>query len=128
MHTLLNAPETLEHLIAAEPSPPSLPGVYRQPDLEAVCRGEADMESLSRHWVRASLRRDVERAHAARQALEHECAPLLTWALNSWDFLLTTEGCRFLLRKPGEKWGARGDYRACEPPDYHRLVVHCFRE
>lgn len=128
MNSLLTEPETLEQLMAAEPAPASLPGVYRQPQRSAVRRGLADVEALSRQWTRAWLRKDVARIAAARQSLEHEFTPLMDWALASWDFLLTAEGCRFLLRKPGEKWGAHGDYRACESPDYHRLVIHCFRE
>ena len=125
---LLTEPEELEGLVAAEPAPALLPGVYRPPQRAAVRRGSADVDALSRHWTRAWLRQDAARLAAARQGLEQEFTPLIQWALASWDFLLTTEGCRFLLRKPGEKWGARGDYRACEPPDYHRLVIHCFRE
>ena len=127
-HLLLAEPDELEQLIAAEPQPAPLPDVYQQPARAAVCRGVADLDWLSRQWTRAWLRRDPARIAALRQSLEHEFTPLVSWALASWDYLLTTEGCRFLLRKPGEKWGARGDYRACDTPDYHRLVTHCFRD
>lgn len=126
-HALLAASDELEPLIAAEPQPLPLPGVYQQPARAAVCRGRIDGELLSRQWTRAWLRRDDARIRVVRQQLEHECTPLLQWAHCSWDYLLTTEGCRFLARKPGEKWGARGDYRACEAPDYHRLVTDTFR-
>ena len=127
IHTLLDEPQALQELIAAEPSAPSLPGVYTQRPQPRVHRGTLDVDLALRQWLRARLRADAVAFHRAHQALEQECAPLLTWALESWDYLLTTEGCRFLLRKDGEKWGARGDYRAVEQSDFHRLIIHTFR-
>jgi len=120
-------PQELQALIAAEPDPQLLPGVYRQPPLKRLQRGHLDLELTLRQWLRARLRKNATLLHHAQQALEGEFAPLLNWALASWDYVLTTEGCRFLLRKDGEHWGMRGDYRACLASDYHRLVIHTFR-
>jgi DNA-directed RNA polymerase specialized sigma24 family protein len=44
-----------------------------------------------------------------------------------WDYLLSTEGCRFLLRTNDENLSNRGDYRVVTDTDYSRLAHRVFR-
>lgn len=78
----------------------------------------------------------VLRAHQANsvgglgteyQALVNEFQPLMAWAEACWDFLLTTEGCRFIPRQSELKFGTRGDYRVVTYKDYSRLAHGVFR-
>lgn len=54
--------------------------------------------------------------------------PTISWALSSWDYLLTTEGCRFLPRPEAQKQIHRSDYRAFLHNDFQRLIYDIFKE
>lgn len=106
----------------------ALPQVFDQPRLTTVRRGK--MPYLG------ALVAKVFRAHQANptgglgtdyQALVNEFQPLMAWAEASWDFLLTTEGCRFIQRHSELKLGVRGDYRVVTYKDYSRLSHGVFR-
>ena len=106
----------------------ALPHVFERPDLMALQRGRlANVEALvaaigQRH--RADPQGPLGRDY---QELVQEFAPLFTWAIACWDYLLSTEGCRFVPRNGEQKFGARGDYRAFSDKDYSRLVHGLFR-
>ena len=52
----------------------------------------------------------------------------LQWALSCWDYLLSTQGCRFLARSSQEKLYSRGDYRVFTRNDFEGLAYRTFRE
>lgn len=52
----------------------------------------------------------------------------LQWALSCWEYLLSTQGCRFLARNSQEKLYSRGDYRLFTRNDFESLVYRSFRE
>jgi DNA-directed RNA polymerase specialized sigma24 family protein len=109
----------------------ALPHVFTQPALTALQRGKLP----NVEWLIARLCRSLDVGHQANghslgpdyQALVNEFQPLFTWATASWDYLLSTEGCRFVLRSGSEKACCRGDYRAVTSTDYSRLTHRVFR-
>lgn len=115
-------------LVAEEPALEiALPQVFSQPPLPALQR-----EKLPHvEWLVAKLARthvDGEALGPDYQALVHEFQPLLVWAVSCWDFLLSTEGCRFVLRKGDERLLCRGDFRAVTYQDFSRLAHRIFRQ
>lgn len=106
----------------------ALPQVFTQPELTTLQRGKLP-------HVEALVAQIFRRYHATPggplgpdyQELVTEFQPLFGWATASWDYLLSTEGCRFLLRNGRQKLGARGDYLAVTSADYSRLVHAIFR-
>ena len=78
-------------------------------------------EEVPRAAERAALGPDY-------QALVNEFQPLFTWGMACWDFLLSTEGCRFLPRHSNDKVCYRGDYRVVTDVDYSRLLHRVFRQ
>ncbi|MBI1992308.1 MAG: hypothetical protein HYY90_04500 [Candidatus Omnitrophica bacterium] len=106
----------------------ALPQVFVQPELTIVQRGK-----LPHAEARAT---EVFRRHQANpdaplgpdyQELVNEFQPLFSWAIACWDYLLSTEGCRFLPRNGKQKFGVRGDYSALTDKDYSRMVHGIFR-
>lgn len=53
---------------------------------------------------------------------------VLNWALDSWDYLVTVQGCRFLERLPYEQIFHRGRYRAFTKNDYQKMIHKIFKE
>lgn len=105
----------------------ALPQVFEQPPLTTVQRYKlANVE-----WLVAKLARthvEGQPLGSDYQALVNEFQPLLAWAVACWDFALSTEGCRFLLRKGDEKMLCRGDFRAVTWQDFSRMAHRMFRE
>src|SRR3989338_8931602 len=123
-------PQDQDFLIQDEPALEiALPQVFAQPPLRVIHKGKlADVQALvanicQRHRAEpnAALGRDY-------QELIHEFQPLFTWAISCWDYLLSTEGCKFVLRHGEQKFGARSDYRAFSDKDYSRMVHALFRK
>lgn len=115
----------------------ALPQVFTQPDLTVLRRGKLPHVE----WLVARLHRAYVEQHGSAtvnghahglgpdyQALANEFQPLFTWGVACWDFLLSTEGCRFLLRSHDEKLYRRGDYRVVTDRDYGRLLHRVFRQ
>lgn len=106
----------------------ALPQVFTQPMLTALQRGrlpnaEALVAKIARHQAEqpgAPLGQDY-------QELVTEFQPLFTWSTACWDYLLSTEGCRFILRNGEHRYGIRGDYRVVTDKDYSRIVHGIFR-
>ena len=61
-------------------------------------------------------------------ALSAEFRADLQWVLSCWDYLLSSQGCRFLPRNNQEKLYCRGDYRLFTRSDFEGLVYRSFRE
>jgi len=106
----------------------ALPQVFVQPELVVLSRGRlSNVEGL----VAQSFRRHHADPDAALgpeyQELVNEFQPLFAWTIACWDYLLSTEGCRFLPRRGDFRMGARGDYRAVTEKDYSRMVHALFR-
>lgn len=104
------------------------PRVFQQPRIPRFCRGDAPLPRLV-----ARAQRDLERADTSAFGqvygeLLAEFQPAIQWALSCWEFLLSTEGCRFLPRSVHEKLYCRGDYRVFTEADFHRSVHKAFKE
>lgn len=106
----------------------AIPEVFAQPLLTVLQRGkqprvEALVGQIFRRYQAdpsGPLGRDY-------QELVTEFQPLFAWSLACWDYLLTTEGCRFIPRRGEHRLGARGDYRAVTDNEYSRMVHGIFR-
>jgi hypothetical protein len=116
-------------LIAEEPALEiALPQVFDQPPLTVLQRGKlANVEALVAKIYRRYQADPTAGLGPDYQELVTEFQPLFQWATACWDFLLSTEGCRFILRAGEQKAGARGDYRAITDKDYSRFVHGIFR-
>ena len=118
-----------EILVEEEPALEiALPQVFDQPPLGVLQRGKiANVHMLLAKIFRSSQANPKVGLGVDYQELVNEFQPLFTWAIACWDYLLSTEGCRFLLRGGDQKYGARGDYRAFTDKDFSRLVHGLFR-
>lgn len=106
----------------------ALPQVFDQPPLTGLQRGKlANVEALVAKIYRRYQADPTAGLGPDYQELVTEFQPLFQWATACWDFLLSTEGCRFILRAGEQKAGARGDYRAITDKDYSRFVHGIFR-
>jgi len=108
----------------------ALPRVFTQSELTVLQRGKLpNVEWLVARLYRTHLEHNGTSALGPDyQALVNEFQPLFAWAIACWDYLLSTEGCRFILRSHDETLFCRGDYRAVTDKDYSRLVHRVFRE
>ncbi len=108
----------------------ALPHGISQPPLMSVQRGQLSHVE----WIVARLHRAQlalpEPGPLGRnyQAVVNEFQPLLAWTLSCWDYLLSTEGCRFTERTDQEKLWYRGDYRPVLQRDFSRLAHRAFRQ
>ena len=105
-----------------------IPEVSAQPSLAILQRGKlANVEGLVGQIFR-HIQTDPEGPLGLDyQALVTEFQPLFAWSLACWDYLLATEGCRFLPRRGEHRLGVRGDYRAVTDKEYSRMVHAIFR-
>ncbi len=107
----------------------ALPQVFTQPPLSVIQRGKLpNVEALVAQIFRRHHANPGGALGQEYQELVNEFQPLFTWATACWDYLLSTEGCRFIPRNPRQKLGMRGDYRAVTDKDYSRLVHDLFRD
>ncbi len=125
--SLLDQTPELAQLVAEEPALDiALPQVFDQPLLASLQRNKLPHVE----WLVAKLARTYVEGQplgADYQALVNEFQPLLAWAVSCWDFLLSTDGCRFVLRKGDEKMLCRGDFRAVTYQDFSRMAHRIFR-
>ena len=54
--------------------------------------------------------------------------PWIRWGLSCWEYLLSSEGCRFVPRSLEEKRYCRGDYRVFGETDFQSFVHRAFKE
>jgi len=107
----------------------ALPQVFTQPALTTLQRGKLrHAEALIGTLAEAHAGHNGAPLGPDYQLLVNEFQPLFTWATACWDYLLSTEGCRFVLRSGDEKLYSRGDYRAVTDTEYSRLVHRVFRQ
>jgi len=105
----------------------ALPEVFFQPVLTTLQRGKLpNVEALAAQLAQRHLADPTVPLGSDYQELVNEFQPLFTWAIACWDYLLSTEGCRFLPRQ-GERYGVRGDYRAVTDKDFSRMLHKVFR-
>ena len=106
----------------------ALPQVFEQPALTSLQRGKVpNVEALVAQIFRRYQTNPVGGLSDDYQELVTEFQPLFRWATACWDYLLSTEGCRFLPRHGEVRLGVRGDYRAVTDKDYSRIVHGIFR-
>ena len=107
----------------------ALPRVFDQPPLTVLQRGKVPrVEALVAQIFRRHQQDPAGALGAEYQELVLEFQPLFAWSTACWDYLLSTEGCRFLPRDHKQRNGARGDYQAVTDKDYSRLVHGLFRQ
>ena len=106
----------------------ALPQVFEQPVLEGLQRGKVpNVEGLVAQIFRRYQTNPDGGLGNDYQELVTEFQPLFRWAIACWDYLLSTEGCRFLPRHGEVRLGVRGDYRAVSDKDYSRIIHGVFR-
>lgn len=120
-----------QDLIHAQEEPAleiALPQVFTQPALTCLQRGKVPrVEALVAQIFRDYQSNPQGPLGPAYQELVTEFQPLFTWAIACWDYLLSTEGCRFLPRHSKQRVGVRGDYYAMTDKEYSRMVHGIFR-
>src|SRR3972149_6980561 len=104
------------------------PRVWVQPPRPPFPKWEPKLERLLRQTQDSYLRGDNENFSNGYNLLLYKFRCLFTWALDSWDYLITTQGCRFLERPASEQVFHRSNYRAFTRDDYHKLIHKIFRE
>ena len=126
---LLPTQEDLLCLVEGEPVLEiAMPQVFAQPQLVILQRGKLPhVEALVAKIYQSYIDNPNGSLGSDYQELINEFQPLFTWTTACWDYLLSTEGCRFVARNGGQKLGVRGDYRAVTYEDYSRLVHGVFR-
>lgn len=106
----------------------ALPQVFSQPQLVTLRRGKlSNIEALIAQLFRRHLTDPNGPLGQDYQELVTEFQPLFTWTIACWDYLLSTEGCRFVSRNGEQRIGMRGDYRVVTDKDYSRMVHGIFR-
>ena len=106
----------------------ALPQVFTQPTLTTLQQGKLPhVEALVAQIFRRHQEQPQGSLGQEYQELVTEFQPLFAWAIACWDYLLSTEGCRFLPRHSKQRLGARGDYYALTDKDYSRMVHGIFR-
>jgi hypothetical protein len=125
--------EPLEELVQVQEEPAleiALPQVFTQPPLTVLQRGNLPRveELIARLYHTHIARNGTSHLGPDYQALVNEFQPLFAWAIACWDYVLSTEGCRFVLRSGDEKLYCRGDYRVVTDKEYSRMVHRIFRQ
>ena len=106
----------------------ALPQVFVQPILTVLQRGKVPhVDALVAQIFRRSQAVPDGALGPDYQELVTEFQPLFAWTTACWDYLLSTEGCRFVPRHGEQRLGVRGDYRALTDRDYSRMVHGVFR-
>ncbi|MGE4357835.1 MAG: hypothetical protein AB7E08_04705 [Candidatus Omnitrophota bacterium] len=125
----MNITEELKNLLLEE-MPPELdfPRVFVQPKLEVYCRGKSNVSALLKKIGISLKKKDGAKFTEAYNELVAEFHPFLKWAFSCWDYLLTTQGIRYITRTEEEKAYCHGDYRAFTDKDYHRLIYKVFKK
>ncbi len=125
----LQAPGRLVHVQEEPALEIALPQVFEQPRLITLQRGKLSLlEPLIARVYQRYLSHPEAGLGEDYQAVVNEFQPLFAWATASWDFLISTEGCRFVPRLGEQRYGIRGDYRVVTDRDYSRLVHRLFRQ
>lgn len=123
--------QLLEYPFFVEEEAPALgiemPRVYRRPAMPAFRRRRVELTGLLARVERAHREGDVQGFGRAYAELTSEFQPAIQWAHSCWEYLLSTQGCRFLARSAHEKEYCRGDYKACTEQEFQSLVYRAFK-
>lgn len=126
--TLGQAPERLVYVQEEPALEIALPQVFEQPPLTTLQRGRLpNVEMLAAYLARRQQDNPQAALGPEYQELVAEFQPLFAWATACWDYLLSTEGCRFVPRTTTQRTGIRGDYRVVTDKDYSRITHDVFR-
>lgn len=107
----------------------AIPQVFTQPVLTYLSRGKLPhLEARISNLYQQHQQHAEEGLGPDYQLIVSEYQPLFTWAMSCWDFLLSTEGCRFVARIAEHKVNRRSDYRVITDKDFSRLVHRVFRQ
>ncbi len=125
----MDATAQLKALLEIEPQLEfEFPQVFVQPKIESFSRGKANIKKLL-NTLRKSRKDDNGALFTkAYNDLILEFRPTIEWAKLSWDYLLTTEGMRYLARPEGERMYCHGNYRAFTDRDFSRIIHKVFKE
>lgn len=105
------------------------PQVFQQPPAPRFfAKSRASLSPLVRRALAARDAGDTPAFGAAYGELVVAFRPGLDWAISCWDYLLSTEDCRFVPRDLSEKRYCRGDYRALTDRDFPRFVHRVFKQ
>ncbi|MBI3333750.1 MAG: hypothetical protein HYZ93_06650 [Candidatus Omnitrophica bacterium] len=105
----------------------AMPRVYRRPAAPPLTRGNGSVSRLVAEARRAHEALDRPALGKAYGELAVQFQPGIDWAFSCWEFLLSTEGCRFLPRSADEKRYCRGDYRVFTENDFRKSVYRAFK-
>ena len=117
-----------------EPIPPipdfdlEMPRVYKRPSPPPLRRAGRSTRKLLALAGPAYRNNNSGLFGKIYGALSAEFRADLQWALSCWDYLLSTQGCRFVARDSHEKLYSHGDYRVFTKNDFEGLVYRSFRE
>lgn len=119
--------------IEEEAPPPTIamPRVYRRPAAPEFSRRNRSIPSIPSILAKAKKAYQAADRPAfgiAYGELTVQFQPGIAWAFSCWEFLLSTEGCRFLPRSSDEKRFCRGDYRIFTEADFRRFVYRAFKD
>lgn len=125
----MDATAQLKALLETEPQLEfDFPQVFVQPKIESFCRGKANIKKLLKLIYKSREDNNGTLFTQTYNDLILEFRPTIEWAKLSWDYLLTTEGIRYLARPEGEKMYCHGDYRAFTDRDFSRIIHKTFKE
>lgn len=122
--------ENLNLQLILEEKPPELDyiPVFYQPKLRKLKATNLDIKPLIK-WAKICYqRKDMEEFAKVYNQILQEYKPLIDWAFSCWDYLLTTQGYRYLPRKGTDKYFCHGDYKIFGQREYKKLLNRCFKE
>ncbi|MFH1776382.1 MAG: hypothetical protein ABH952_02315 [Candidatus Omnitrophota bacterium] len=105
--------------------------VYTQPQMPFLLRKNTEKDTIFPLISKTQYlysRNNREKFGKSYLQLINNFQPAINWAISCWDYLLTIEGCRFLLRTEAQRKIHRGDYRAFVQRDFQRLVYAMFKK
>ncbi len=118
-------------IFSEETAPPldiALPRVYRRPAAPSFSKRRPQVRRAVAQALTAYQAEDGPGFGKAYGQLVAEFRPHIQWALSCWEYLLSTEGCRFVPRSLEEKHYCRGDYRVFGETDFQSFVHRAFKQ
>ena len=126
MIQLLDAP------IVSEETEPlldiAIPQVYRRPATPPLTQNKPQIYRLVAQALATYQAGDGTGFGTAYGQMVAQFQPWIQWGLSCWEYLLSTEGCRFVPRSVEEKRYCRGDYRVFRESDFQSFVHRAFKE
>ncbi len=101
--------------------------ILYQPKLKKVKATNSNIDTLTKWTLLCYERSDKEEFGKNYNILLQEYKPIIDWAFLSWDYLLSTQGFRYLRRLGLDLYYSHGDYRAFTQSDYKKLLNRCFK-